>query len=184
MKAKKEVFSGEWTIECVSSGSWYKTFTIEGSASSDRVYELGPAPADVAAAVTGNVPGVQSGLPPITVSGSRWALWFEWPLAYEPDTSLHRANATYTLADGLQVDLACDNRSIVGADPAARRVDGLSGVATDAGPTLYDSVILRCRNIDPKLNPWRPFVPSYDFAIPPAARRVRDPFGRRVPPVR
>ena len=47
------------------------------------------------------------------------------------------------------------------------------------GPFLQntDSASLRCRNLDPKLNPWHPFANSYDFTMP----RRRKPKPPRPP---
>lgn len=140
-----EIFSGDWTIECLWSGLWSKRFIIEGSLASDGVYALG-------------WDGVPMGLntvnvltiPPISVSGPRWLIRFEWAdagVGWQPDTSLERSGAAYTLQDGLVVDLVFE-------------------VPPGPGLRIGDSASLRCRNVDPKLNPWRPFANSYDFTMP------------------
>jgi len=144
-----EMFSGAWTIECLWSGAWSKRFIIEGSLASDGVYPLG-------------WDGVPMGLnpvnvlttPPISVSGPNWLIRFEWDgggvLGWQSDTSLKRSSAAYTLQDGLVVELLSDNRS----------------VSTPGPLSIYDSASLRCRNVDPKLNPWHPFANPYDFTLP------------------
>lgn len=102
---------------------------------------------------------------PISVSGVRWLVRFEWAGAVSPDTGPVRTAAAYTLQDGLVVDLLSDNVSVVGS----------------SGIRVYDSASLRCRNVDPKLNPWRPFASSYDFTMP-TPRRTRDPIRRPIRP--
>jgi hypothetical protein len=157
-----EMFSGDWIIECLWSGLWSKRFIIERSLSSDGVYLLGVdplrdwGPLEEARVLT---------TPPISVSGPSWFIRFEWDGGgvWQPDTSLERSSVTYTLEDGLVVDLLSDNRSVVSPGPFS----------------LYDSAALRCRNLDPQLNPWHPFANPYNFIRPadvrPGGRKPRDP---------
>lgn len=131
----------------------YKRFIIEGSLASDGVYHLGVDPLAVVADPLGTqVPIIT---PPISVSGPSWFIRFEWDgggvLSWQSDTSLKRSSAAYTLQGGLVVDLLSDNRSVIPPGPT---------------PSLFDSASLRCRNLDPKLNPWLPFANPYDFTLP------------------
>ncbi len=154
-----EMLSGDWIIECLWSGLWTKRFIIERSLSSDGVYLLGTdplrdwGPLDTARVLT---------TPPISVSGPSWFIRFEWDggsvLGWQSDTSLIRSSAAYTLHDGLVVDLLSDNRSVVPPGPFS----------------LYDSASLRCRSVNPQINPWHPFANPYDFTRPANVRR-KDP---------
>lgn len=143
-----ERFSGDWTVEVLWGGIWYQVLTegasrrfiIEGAVTGNGVYfvNLGPI-----------------GPPPISVSGPSWFITIELYVGgvWQSDTNLKRSSVAYTLQSGLVVDISSGNWI----------------VPTHADPFFIqnaDSAALRCRNLDPKLNPWLPFANPYDFTLP------------------
>lgn len=146
-----EMFSGDWTVELLWGGIWVpvltdgvsRRFIIEGARTGNGAYLLNsllPSPA-----------------PP--VSGPRWFVRIELYVGggWQPDTKLRRIGAVYSLQGGLVVDIASGNW----IDPPP-------------GGALFlqsgDSAALRCRNVDPAINPWHPFANPYDFTMPTQAR--------------
>jgi hypothetical protein len=162
-----EMFSGDWTVEVLWGGIWYqlltegasRRFIIEGALTGNGVYfvNLGPI-----------------GPPSISVSGPRWFIRIELyvggVLGWQPDTNLKRSSVAYTLQGGLVVDISSGNWI----------------VPTPAVPLFIpnaDSAALRCRNVDPKLNPWHPLANPYDFTLP-KQRRPEKPIRPPKPSVR
>ena len=101
---------------------------------------------------SGGNDGPHSDLVPVAVSGQNWFVKLEWfnPLVgWLPNpVPLRRIRAAYTLQDGLIVFLQADNT-----------IPGGGGIP-------FSSISLSCRNVDPKLNPWQPFVNPYNFILP------------------
>lgn len=88
---------------------------------------------------------------PVSVSGQNWSIRLEWNdnvgSGWQP-SDVRRTGAAYTIQDGLTVFLGADDNF-----EHLRDHD-------------FNDVVLRCRNIDPRLNPWYPFVKPYDFTLP------------------
>ena len=133
-----EQFSGDWTVEVAAATGTLLRFVIEGSLASN-----------------GGHP-VSATMPALAVSGPHWLLRFE---AFSPippkgwfSTDVRRIGAACTLQDGLDVFLR------------ASVTFGLS--PQQSVKPYFSECTLRCRNVDHKLNPWRPFTNPYDFTIP------------------
>ena len=92
-------------------------------------------------------------MPPLAVSGADWRIRFEafspilpkgWLARY-----VRRSGAGCTLQDGLDTFLVSNY------------------FFYEQGQVFDGSCTLRCRNVEPRLNPWRPFKNPYDFTMPP-----------------
>lgn len=97
----------------------------------------------------------ETSTPPVSVSGANWSIRFEWNnnAGSGWQASEERRNgATYTLAEGLVVFLGADDNVVHLRDHD------------------FNDVVLRCRNVDPELNPWLSVVP-YDFTLPEDVRQ-------------
>jgi hypothetical protein len=141
-------FSGDWTVEWANRpspagpglGDFLDVrFVIEGSRASDGGYAA-PLGAAVAA---------------VSVGGSEWFVKFEYLSGNDwvPNPwPARRTSATYTLEDGLVVLLA--TRYLANLLP-------LPGKDIPGG-----DIVLSCRNVEPVLNPWRPFKRPYEFILP------------------
>jgi hypothetical protein len=158
-----EMFSGDWTVDVFGHSVEAHVpflvsfvphrFVIEGSSTSDGRY-----PFDTTTA-------------PVSVSGPSWFIRFEWLHmvdSWEPNPAPVRRIAAYTLEGGFVVFLEADNNI---------------GIAVGGSDLPFKSIVLRCRNVDPKLNPWHPFVNPYDFIIP-KERQPKKPIRPRRPPER
>lgn len=147
-------FSGDWTVECfvnIHLAHFPYRFIIEGSRTSDGVYPL------------------EITTPPVSVSGPNWSIRLEWYDPREGRTdwfpgNVGRTGATYTIADSLVVIL--DPTFSSGQEPILT-LDGMMLALP------WHPIRMRCRNVDPKLNPWHPFANPYDFTLP--KRRVPRP---------
>jgi hypothetical protein len=89
--------------------------------------------------------------PQVSVSGPRWFLRFEWNdnvgSGWQP-SDLRRTAASYTLQEGLVI--------VLGAD------DNLEQFRDHD----FNDLVLRCRNLDPELNPRIPLFNMPDFTLP------------------
>ena len=107
--------------------------------------------------------GVGLAMPPLAVSGAHWRIRFQ---AFSPirpkgwlGTSVRRIGATCTLQAGLDAFL-------------------LSNYFYYESDQVFDGACtLRCRNVEPRLNPWLPFKNPYDFTVPPRRREPPIPTG-------
>ncbi len=103
----------------------------------------------------GVYPG-ETATPPVSVSGPSWFIRFEWNdnagSGWQP-SDVRRTGAAYTLQDGLVV--------LLGADDNFEQLRDHD----------FNDVVLRCRNVDPQLNPWHPFANPYDFTLPEDVRQ-------------
>lgn len=158
-----EMFSGDWTVEVFGHSVEAHVpllvsfvphrFVIEGSRASDGGYQIGAAAA------------------PVSVSGPSWFIRFEWLQmvdSWVPNPAPVRRIAAYTLEGGLVVFLEADNNI---------------GIAVSGSDLPFKSIVLRCRNVDPKLNPWYPFTNPYDFRLPKRSK-PKTPTRPRIPPGR
>ena len=104
----------------------------------------------VEGALAGNgVYAGEMGTPPVAVSGDHWSIRFEWEDRtgiIQPVTNVART-AAYTLDLGLLVFLGTNGLLILGAQD-------------------FGDITLRCRNVDPPINPWIPFTNRYSFIVP------------------
>lgn len=139
-------FSGDWTVEFFGHSVEAHVplmvlfvphrFVIEGSRASDGGYQVGTTAA------------------PISVSGPRWLIRFEWLHMvnnWEPNPAPVRRIANYTLEDGLVVFLEADNNL---------------GTPVTGSDLQFKSIVVRCRYLDPKVNPWHAFTNPYKFILP------------------
>lgn len=89
------------------------------------------------------------------MSGPRWFLRFEWNdnagSGWQP-SDLRRIDASYTLQEGLV--------TVLGADDNFEQF----------GDHDFNDLILRCRNLDPELNPRIPLFNMPDFTLPADVR--------------
>ncbi len=136
-----EIFYGTWSIRVsVIRAGYAQRFIISGSAGSDGVY-----------------PGiVGSTLPQVT--GSQWTVTMEWNdnagSGWLP--SEVRRSASYTVQDGLVVQLGADDGNAPGRD------------------FDFDDLVLVCVNLDPDINPFPPGPPPFDFSLPKGTVVRRD----------
>jgi hypothetical protein len=148
-----EMLSGDWTVEIIWGGIWSqliaegnsRRFIIEGALTGNGAYFVNVGPIG----------------PPISVSGPSWFIRIELyvggVIGWQPDKNLKRSSVTYTLEGGLVVDITSGNRSVTPAFPLLPNADA----------------VLRCRNVDPQLNPWQPFANPYNFILPADVSRGR-----------
>lgn len=151
-----EMFSGDWTVEEYGHSvdthvphyvsSVPHRFVIEGSDASDGGYGIG----------AGSVNQARS---PIPVSGPKWSVRFEWLQRLDEwvpnNLAPVRRTAAYTIDNGLIVFLVSWNFDNLRDHP-------------DILP--YRDIVLRCHNLDPKLNPNPNFKNPYNFTLPPHER--------------
>jgi hypothetical protein len=113
-------------------------FVIEGSVSSDGVY------------------AGETTTPPVSVSGARWFLRFEWNdnagSGWQP-SDIRRTAASYTLQEGLVTFLGADDNFEQFRDQD------------------FNDLVLRCRNLDPEINPRIPLFNMPDFTLPADVRK-------------
>lgn len=147
-----EMFSGDWIVDfptamldradlpnAVSYDHFFNEhhFVIEGATMNNGVH---PSP-------NRTIPGTLV----VVVSGASWFISLEWfnPLVgWLPNpVPLRRIGAAYTPQGALILSLQADNT--------------LAG----GGGIPFRTITLSCRNIDPQLNPWYPFVNPYDFTL-------------------
>jgi hypothetical protein len=85
---------------------------------------------------------------PVEVSGRRWFLRVEWHdgWVWQP-SDICRTGASYTVDEGLV--------TVIGADDSVEPRD-----------RDFDDLVLRCRNLDPQLNPRIPLRNPPDFTLP------------------
>jgi hypothetical protein len=90
------------------------------------------------------------GTPVVAVSADAWTIRFEWNdnagSGWQP-SNLRRVAAEYTLAAGLVIFLGVDDNL-----PALRDDD-------------FDDLIVRCRSLDPDVNPWMNSPGLPDFSL-------------------
>lgn len=164
-----EMFSGDWTVEVFGHSVEAHVphlvsfvphrFIIEGSHASDGGYQIGA------------TAGVTPTAAPVSVSGLSWFISFEWLQMLDnwvPNSAPVRRIAAYTLEGGLVIFLEADNNL---------------GVAVTGTDLPFKSIVLRCRNVDPKLNPLHPFINPYNFTLPKHPD-TRNPVRPRKPPGR
>ena len=143
-----EIFSGKWTVKVLEmTGNSRQRIIIEDSDTGSGVY-----PADTTT-------------PPISVSGTRWKIRFEAfsplaPKGWGPSHDVRRIGAAYTLQDGLDVSIRASSRF------------GLSSHINHK--EFFNNCVLLCRNVEPQINPWHPFVNPYNFTLP-KPKRPRQP---------
>lgn len=145
----------------IFSGDWTIEVFQKEAAFSERFVIEGSLASD------GVYPG-ETTTPPVSVSGTSWSIRFEWNdnagSGWQP-SDIRRTDAAYTLQNGLVVFLGADDNF-----EQLRDHD-------------FNDVVLRCRNIDPQLNPWYPFANPYDFTLPEDVRqKERKPKDRIRPP--
>ena len=107
----------------------------------------------------------QTTTPPFSIAGPQWSIRFERNdnagSGWQPSDE-RRISAKYTLQDGLVVLLGADDNFVEFRDHD------------------FNDLIVRCRNDDPSLNPWRPFSNPYNFLFS-RRRKPRDPRPPRPP---
>jgi hypothetical protein len=129
--------------ELLFSGSWVIKVDSKDADFSERFIISGSVASD------GIYPGEIS-MPSVSVSGQRWFLRFEWndnaSSGWQP-SDIRRTAAAYTLEEGLI--------TFVGADDSSSRDQD------------FNDLVLRCRNLDPKINPRIPLTNLLpDFTLP------------------
>ena len=137
--ASKQLFSGNWTVAFFSKDAAFsERFVIEGSVASDGAYAGEPT------------------TPPVSVSGPRWFLRFEWNdnagSGWQP-SDIRRTAASYTLQEGLVTFLGADDNFEQFRDHD------------------FNDLILRCRNLDAEINPRIPLFNMPDFTLPGDVRK-------------
>jgi hypothetical protein len=136
------------------SGRWALTVQSTSADFSERFVIEGSDASD------GTYPGATS-TPPLFVSGPRWFLRFEWNnnvgSGWQP-SDIMRTDASFTLTDGLV--------TVLGAD------DNFEPLRDHD----FNDLVLRCHNLDPKLNPGVPVTIPPGMALPPR-RPVCPPHG-------
>jgi hypothetical protein len=143
------------------SGQWLVEVFQKDAAFSERFIVEGSLGSD------GIYPGEMI-TPAVSVSGQNWSIRFEWNDNAGSDwqeSAVRRTGAAYTLQDGLIVFLGADDNF-----PSRRDGD-------------FNDVVLRCRNLDPQLNPWDPFANPYDFTLPKDVRQegCKPDYSRKPP---
>jgi hypothetical protein len=136
--ASTQLFSGHWTVAVFSKdANASQRFVIAGSDASDGIY------------------AGETTTPPVSVSGPRWFLRFEWNdnagSGWQP-SDIRRIGASYTLQEGLV--------TLLGADDNFEQFRDHD----------FNDLILRCRNLDPELNPRLPLFNMPDFTLPADVR--------------
>jgi len=129
-----QLFSGNWVIQVFSKDAAFsERFVIEGSLASDGAY------------------AGETTTPPVSVSGPRWFLRFEWNdnagSGWQP-SDVRRTGASFTLQEGLVTFLGAD--------------DNFSQLRDHD----FNDLVLRCRNLDPEINPRIPLTTPPDFTVP------------------
>jgi hypothetical protein len=137
-----EIFYGDWIVEV--GGFWTpdtipqvgQRFIITGGATGNGVYP------------------VEIGVPlrPLAVSGSEWSISFETgndQSGWKPNEDVLRLSAVYTLKYGLVEIL------------------GTPGDWNSTDHMFHHpfAIQVSLRNVDPKINPWSPFVSRLTFSI-------------------
>jgi hypothetical protein len=176
-----KLFYGDWIVEVVENSRLIRRLVIQGSAGNDGI--IYPIAVGTTVAVTGapgigwqvmtavsqpvllRNPRVDDVIDPIAV-GTAVAARPEivWPVMqlqefgkpvedWRPD-SLEPVGMDYTLEDGLVVVLSATQWGYAWDD--AGRIT----------PREEGHIVLRCRNIEPRLNPWLGLVNPYDFSVP------------------
>jgi hypothetical protein len=131
------------------SGEWTLAVFSKDAAFSQRFIVEGSLASD----------GVYAGettTPPVAVSGQRWFVSLEWNNNAGSGwqaSAVRRTSAAFTLQDGLVVFLGGD--------------DNYEHLRDND----FNDVVVVCRNVDPALHPWLPFVNPYDFTLPEDSRR-------------
>jgi hypothetical protein len=140
-------------------GDWAVEVLAKDAAFSQRFVIAGSAASDGAYP---GVPGTGAGV----VSGQGWSITMEWSddagSGWQP--SEIRRSAVYIEHVGLVVDLGADDNV-----PALRDHD-------------YNDMILRCRSVDPLLDPLQQRVNPYDFTAPASALHPDPPSAGRGDP--
>jgi hypothetical protein len=136
--ASTQLFSGQWIITVSSKdANASQRYVIQGSDASDGIY------------------AGETTTPPVSVSGPRWFLRFEWNdnagSGWQP-SDVRRVAASYTLQEGLT--------TLVGADDNFEQFRDHD----------FNDLVLRCRNLDPELNPRIPLFNMPDFTLPADVR--------------
>lgn len=137
--ASTQLFSGNWTVTVFSKDAAFsERFVVEGSVASDGAY------------------AGETTTPPVSVSGPRWFLRFEWNdnagSGWQP-SDIRRTAASYTLQEGLVTFLAADDNFEQFRDHD------------------FNDLVLRCRNLDPQINPRIPLFNMPDFTLPDDVRK-------------
>ena len=135
------------------SGTWLIEVLAKEAAFSERFIIEGSTASD------GIYPGEVT-TTPIVVSGPRWFLRFEWNDNVGSgwqESDIWRTAAEYTMSGGLVTILGADDNV-----PAARDLD-------------FDDLVMRCRNLDPDLNPRIPPGEPPDFTTPEDVRKKCKP---------
>ena len=146
-----EMFSGDWTVQVIEmSGNSRLRFILQGSHASDGAYE------------------VTAGMAPFSVSGPSWIISFEAfspipPKGWWPAQHVKRIGAAYTLQDGLDVSIRANSHFLY------------QGSSASGAKDFFSDCTLLCRNVEPQINPWRPFVNPYDFILPKRRRKPTPP---------
>jgi hypothetical protein len=126
------------------SGAWIIQVVAKDGDFSERFRIEGSLAAD------GTYPGDLT-LPPVLVTGSRWFLRFEWNnnagSGWQP-SDVRRTAASFTVQEGLVTMLGADDNF-----SALRDHD-------------FNDLVLRCRNVDPAINPRIPLTTVPDFTVP------------------
>src|SRR4051794_13178299 len=131
------------------SGDWTIEFVSKEADFAERFIVEG--------ANTGNGTYVaEAGMPSISVSGPNWSIRFEWNDNAQSGwqaSAVRKIAADSTLQNGLVVLLGID--------------DNFEGLRDRD----WNDVVVRCRNVEPQLNPWLPFTNPYDFTVPKDVRQ-------------
>ena len=139
-----EMFSGDWTVEGLVERRDIIWEPVAQPIRGELFKLVLPLRFVIAGSIAsdGEYP-VSLTLPPVSVSGPRWSISLElgrhgrFPQWWVP-LDIRRTSAAYTIQGGLVFSL---------------------------GTNANDQYLI-CRNVDPQLNPWRPFLNPYDFILP------------------
>lgn len=74
--------------------------------------------------------------------------------------NVKRISASYTLQDGLEVSIQTNSAVF-------------ENVFENGPKMLFKRCALLCRNVEPRINPWRPFVNPYNFILSKRRSRPR-----------
>ena len=141
-------------------GEWLLEVVERDAAFDQRFVVVGSIGSD------GVYPGVV-GAPAITVTGANWTVDFEWndnAGSGWQKSAVRKNIADSTLSDGLVMILGVDDNR-----PEVRDND-------------FNDVVLRCRNLNRRLNPWVPFAGTLDFTLERKRGPADEDGGRPVDP--
>ena len=153
-----KLFHGDWSVEIVEISGLTRRLIIQGSAANDGIY---PTAVATAIAVTG-APGIGWQVSTESLRPQpRGSTVEDW----RPN-DLRPVSADCSLQDGLVVMLSASRMGLTWNGGTLTPLEG--------------HIVLRCRNVEPRLNPWHAVVNPYDLRVV----RRRPPPGPVRPPSR